>query len=882
MSKRIFLLAALLGASVLFGDAIAIGHSRNGYPLIVPQPQSLKTQAGNFALPAKLAVAAPEKFDLAPLAKVYAATVKGGKVVPAGKGAAACRFEVVTEGVPKSVEGYALAVTPKGIAVKARDVRGLYYGMQTLGWILRNRADAGAIPCAAISDYPDLKIRGLFYQLGGVTPAEVGRVCHVIDALGSLKYNTLLLSLGSNFPFEDSPFTGRKTTLSRADVEKIVAAAKRNHMEIIPYLQLISHANWMTAHKDWEKLREGKSNTFCLSNPELQPLTEKVVREVADFFKPRYFHIGLDEIEQCGFPKCEQCKAINLKEKMLEHLLPVKKILNDRGITPVIYQDQFFGFGEPKILKGLGITDFPEAFGKDTVIESWEYAPRPTAQIANRIKSRGFKNFHYMSFVLSTENAQNLPKVAYRAGAGGTIAAYWSMMTPLFNRPDLGRYPFYPGFLAQANYSWNAKDADLVQLPFDSAVIFQEALDGAPAWTFRGAATPLPLDGVLNRAIAADPVFPALDEATLAKVKAIAAADSAKFDLKVRNGAPLAVVLSGCKDDGFAAGPVRIPVGTTATGASFLVQAAFFNMLATPWGWGFIARDIPAGQLEVRYAEGGAAKIPLTVRRTFNDWNTYLGGNLCRTVARGNDRNGALVSFYAIDWRNPNPEKEIREIVFSAKAGTQIAPILYAVSLSDAGAAPKGAAGEMKIAAPAQRAVPKMTPMVDFAKGLHARTKPTDKGISGFTYKVVADSKYGKVLEMKMPKIDKFLARGAVDLPISAPPAYESIVFDVRVDGYRAVYRPDFYMLRGGLDAGRAFAEELGPRWQRVCIPKSLLFAKTTKLKPEDARSIRFGFFMLDGNGPCTIRVARVGYLDGVIPYRANVTTPVVPAKTAK
>ena len=33
-------------------------------------------------------------------------------------------------------------------------------------------------------------------------------------------------------------------------------------------------------------------------------------------------------------------------------------------------------------------------------------------------------------------------------------------------------------------------------------------------------------------------------------------------------GALLAVVLSGCKEDGFAAKPVTIPVGTTATGAS--------------------------------------------------------------------------------------------------------------------------------------------------------------------------------------------------------------------------------------------------------------------------------------------------------------------------
>ena len=68
----------------------------------------LLTAAGSFALPAELPAAAPQGFGLAPLAKVYAKTVKRGKVVPAADGRALCRFELAEDG-----ERHTAAPTPE-------------------------------------------------------------------------------------------------------------------------------------------------------------------------------------------------------------------------------------------------------------------------------------------------------------------------------------------------------------------------------------------------------------------------------------------------------------------------------------------------------------------------------------------------------------------------------------------------------------------------------------------------------------------------------------------------------------------------------------------------------------------------------------------------
>ena len=76
----IILLSALIGAKCVLADAVSIGHTRNGFPLIVPQPRELKVCSGEFSLPKKLTVAAPQELDMAPLVKVYAETMDGGMV----------------------------------------------------------------------------------------------------------------------------------------------------------------------------------------------------------------------------------------------------------------------------------------------------------------------------------------------------------------------------------------------------------------------------------------------------------------------------------------------------------------------------------------------------------------------------------------------------------------------------------------------------------------------------------------------------------------------------------------------------------------------------------------------------------------------------------
>ena len=575
------LLLSLAFAGTLAAEVITPGTIRNDYPLIIPQPQKFEMTQSGLPLPAELTVAAPENFDFSPLGKVYAKAVKGGKVVRADRGAKAfCRFELTKKGVPESVEGYTLDVTPVDIVIRARDARGLFYGMQTLKWIIRNSGGAQLSGCR-ITDWPDLEMRGLFFELPNTPPAKVDRLCEVIDVLGELKFNLILIEFADNFPLKDSPFQ-RKATFSRADIEKIMAAAKRNHIELVPKLQVVSHVLWLSRHRDWEKLSEGKlarpwNSLSCLSNPDVLPIIEKVVSETADLLKPRYFHLGLDEITSCGYPICPKCKAANRTDLMLAHIRPLKKLLNDRGITPIIYQDEFFD-AEPSSTprKGKPMADFPEKLGHDIMINDWEYDIVPSPAIGEAIRKRGYKDIIYMSYSNNLFNSWRMPKLAHRLKTKGNILAYWYSMLATMDAPAHAHINAFASTIAQANYAWNAGDVDFNRLPIDSTTLMRGLVNDLPD-LFRGKATPVPLAGVFNRRIGNDPQFPRFDAKLAAAVKRAAAADRAKFDVAAEQGGVKAAVLSGTPGDAYGATSVKIPVGTRATGASFLLAASLFN-----------------------------------------------------------------------------------------------------------------------------------------------------------------------------------------------------------------------------------------------------------------------------------------------------------------
>ena len=877
--KRLLFAAALLAAGVLSAEAVRVGHTRaDGYPLILPQPKELLPAAGSFALPAELPVAAPENFDLAPLAKVYAKTVMGGKVLPAKSGKALCRFEITTQGVPESVEGYTLTIAPEGITVKARDLRGLFYGMQTINWMLRNR-DGAALKACRINDWPDLAMRGIFFELPWVPRQKTDRLCHVIDTLASLKYNMILIEFAHNFPLKNYPYTKHKDTFTREDVLKIMAAAKRNHIELVPMLQIASHTQWLMDHPDWEKMSEGKPSrpkrwlsTYCLSNPEVPPLVEAIVTETADLLKPRYYHFGLDEIYLCVFRKCPKCKAVEPLKLLVDHVRPFQKLLKDRGIRLMMFQDEYFSAGGSR---RHALTEFPEAMGTDSVINSWEYSDMPNGEVGRNIRERGFKDLVYMTHSIRFGNCWRMPAVAKEMNAWGNILAYWYGMPATMDDANRTRAYSPASTVMQANYCWNTADVPPLRIPADLGRELFRALDDGFARPLPGKAAPLPLAGALNRTIGGDRLFPRLDAKLAAEAVKLAAADPAKFEVTASGDKLAAAVTASNAIGNLPTAPVTIPVGGVKfRGASFLFATALFNNIGPSTSY---RERFNTGKLEFRYVDGSVRTQTLTLKNFVNDWNALVSGYHCRSVVRGDDLDGKLFHFNALEWRNPRPDVAVAEIRLSAAPDAGIAHALLAVSLH--GAEPFHAVAETRTSLPALELPPLRFTSVaaEFSRGIPKGLIVTPTAAVGFRSRIVDDPVQGKVLECRFEGTGNHThARLTFDVPIPADTDFRNAGFIVKVSDFSAIRRADLYFMdkeRKGAEALFNFARDMSPDWYNIVIPRPMMTVREYGgVRPGYAGYLRIGFFLNPlVKKPFTISLAKAGFCEDGAIARSNV-----------
>ena len=876
---RKMLAAVLVTAVALPLMAVRIGHTdRNGYPVVIPTVKKLQPAAGVFRLPAMLTVAAPQELDLAPLKRWYSSEVSGGKIAPAGEGAL-CRFALASAaGLPASPEGYRLTIAADGIRVTARDVRGLYYGMQTLCWMLRNRDDAAALKNCAVTDWPDLALRGFFFELPGQPPSVVPRLCKVIDLLGALKYNAILIEFADNFPLSiGREFDRPRGTFSRDDIAAIMAAAKRNHIELIPKLQIASHTAWLTRHADWAKMTEGKPrnhwcSNYCLSNDQAKKIVETVVRETVDLVKPRRFHMGLDEMDCCPYGICPKCKGKDPVELFLAHVLPIQKMLFDRGVTPVVYQDQFVT-GNP-FRRGNTFVPALDRMDRRVIVNSWEYAHHPNPTELLDIRKRGFKNFVYMSWVDRICNTMNLPKLGAKYGAQGCILAYWYEMRAMLDDEAHANYEALPGLVCQSVYSWNGKAPDLVLFPFDAHREVRKILDPEEAPKFAAPAAALPLGAVFNRAIGSGSLlWPRFDARLAEEIRRDAAADPAKFALAVTPKGGICAAVPGSAGNAKA---VTIPVGSTAEGASFLLAAAPFSTYRYTGH-----RPVHGiGSLLFRYADGKNVNVPLAYRFHLHDWNSFFGTGRARIVLRVNDLDGALVNFYSFDWRNPRPGVPIREIVFTNNKGGEIDAALFAVSLYGAKVPAGQTAAPAALRSDPPFRIPPLRKLVDFAKPdalKQLKIVVTGKYNGRWSKSIVSEPGRGKVLEVKVPQMVEGCSNGRViiDIPIAPDTKFETLCFEVKCDRPDAIVRADAYIIgKPGNSARRNYDRGFDTKWNTVRIPFEALSQKENggaKL----GKYIRISFFTSNADGPVSFRIANVGFSDAKLPGRFTIRNKV-------
>ena len=257
--------------------------------------------------------------------------------------------DVTVEKAELAPEEYVLEVKENGITVKASELRGAIYALSTLLGIAK-RDGAVIFPVTTLSDKPCSPIRGAHFYM----PArdKIGEFKRIIDCMAFMKMNTVILEVGGGMEYERHPEVNRGwekfckimdnmpgidgtrsfqgadmywkdslhtelcggSYLTKKEVRDIVEYAWARGMDVIPEVQALSHAYYLTtSHREIAELEDDIfPDTYCPNNEESYKLYFEIAEEVLEVFEPKTVSIGHDEIRVMGW--CDKCKDISAHE----------------------------------------------------------------------------------------------------------------------------------------------------------------------------------------------------------------------------------------------------------------------------------------------------------------------------------------------------------------------------------------------------------------------------------------------------------------------------------------------------------------------------------------------------------------------------------------
>src|SRR5476649_2095448 len=128
-------------------------------------------------------------------------------------------------------------------------------------------------------------------------------------------YDELYLHLEDAVEFPCLPGIARAGAYSHRDFARLVAAATRAGIKVVPIVNLLGHTQYlikMPALRDLNELRAPDGSPLargqiCPLHPRTLEVAEKLLRDMAPFCTAGKVHVGLDESFHLG--QCPRCRA---------------------------------------------------------------------------------------------------------------------------------------------------------------------------------------------------------------------------------------------------------------------------------------------------------------------------------------------------------------------------------------------------------------------------------------------------------------------------------------------------------------------------------------------------------------------------------------------
>ncbi len=337
---------------------------------LVPCPVSLVPGTGNFHFSGKTSFAVENEGQAEQVRQFTELLTRAGGFTPRikidSRKGDVC---LVTDATLKS-EAYKLEITIKKITIRASDLQGFYYALQSIRQLLPSAIESEqvtenvdwTVPALTITDQPRFGYRGLLVDVARFfSPKE--NLLRIIDCMAMLKLNKLHLHLvddngwrieikkypllteigscrvdrpGKTFPERRNPRQGEPTVekgfYTQDEIREIVRYAQERHIEVIPEIEMPAHSNAALAAypllscpvvDKFIGVLPGLGGNhadviFCAGNDSVFTFLQDILDEVLELFPSKYIHLGGDEARKTHWEECPLCQT-RMKAESLEN-----------------------------------------------------------------------------------------------------------------------------------------------------------------------------------------------------------------------------------------------------------------------------------------------------------------------------------------------------------------------------------------------------------------------------------------------------------------------------------------------------------------------------------------------------------------------------------
>ncbi|MBR1675929.1 MAG: beta-N-acetylhexosaminidase [Clostridia bacterium] len=220
-------------------------------------------------------------------------------------------------------------------------------------------------------------------------PEEVKNYARVLKSFG---YNMLMLYTEDTYEVNGEPYFGyMRGRYTKEELKDVDAYCASIGVELIPCIQTLAHLGNIFRWGEYGDIND--VNDILLAEDErTYKLIDNIFSTLAECFKTRNVHIGMDEAHMLGLGKYLDLHGMkNRFEILVNHLKKVSEIAAKYGFKPMMWSDMFFrlaNHGEYYVGKNAHIPqEVIDITPKEVGLVYWDYYHDKKQPFADMIKA---------------------------------------------------------------------------------------------------------------------------------------------------------------------------------------------------------------------------------------------------------------------------------------------------------------------------------------------------------------------------------------------------------------------------------------------------------------------------------------------------------------